>query len=109
MCKPHKTGKFNDETQVFHDGFGKVRALQSANQDLRDELPGSVPVRVKPKSRSKTYGILIRRYDKDGKPKRWFHECRQWYASERSRDDALKALKKDPKPWTLEAYELIRR
>lgn len=44
MCKPQKsvTGyKSQVEDQVFHEGFGKLRRLQAAKQDMRDSLGGN--------------------------------------------------------------------
>jgi len=34
MCKPQKSNKFNDETSVYHVGFGKIRKLAATKQDM---------------------------------------------------------------------------
>ena len=36
MCKPQKSNLFNDEKEIYHQGFGKLRRLAAAKQDLRE-------------------------------------------------------------------------
>lgn len=36
MCKPHKAGICNDETRVYHKGFGKIRKLAAAKADMTE-------------------------------------------------------------------------
>jgi len=36
MCKPQKHNAINDETEVYHHGFGKIRALDAAKRQLKE-------------------------------------------------------------------------
>jgi hypothetical protein len=36
MCKPHKKGWSNPDTEVVHYGFGKIRDLKHAKQDMKE-------------------------------------------------------------------------
>jgi len=38
LCKPQKHQSENDEKIVYHHGFGKIRDLNHAKQDIKEYL-----------------------------------------------------------------------